>query len=281
MPPAPDRSPAEAFLAGFHDARPGLTTKAFGALPVACGGRAFASSYEALADAVAADGSPRAVLDVACGDGHLLALLAARSTGRRTLAGIDFSAGELAAARMRLGATADLCLARAQQLPFAGGTFDGVTCHMALMLMDDLDRVLAEVRRVLAPGATFAAVVGAQSPPSVATASFVAAIARHPRLPHLADVRLGDGRLRSREGIVAALAPAFAAVAVDDIDCSRRLTPDELWSAFLDMYDLHFLGDGDREVVRCEYVAAVAPHRDPDGRLAFPQRLPRLVARAA
>ncbi len=273
---ATDLSPAEAFLVAFHDARPGLTAKAFGALPVACGSGAFASSYDALAELVPMAAPRLAVLDLACGDGYLLAMLAARARGNLALTGIDMSAAELAAARNRLGTTATLREAKAQALPFRTGTFDCVVCHMALMLMDDLGRVLDEVRRVLKPRSPFVAVIGAQSPPSAARSAFVDALLRRPRLPHLADVRLGDRRLRSLEGILEAMAPAFSGVAVDDLELAHRLSPDELWDWFLDMYDLHFLNESDRDLVRNDYLAALAPHRDADGRLAFPQRLRRV-----
>lgn len=141
-------SAAERFLIDFHARFPGATGQALGNVAVRCGGRGFASSYELLAAQVPADS--KRVLDVACGDGVLLALIAARCPGAR-LAGIDMSAAELAAARTRLGGQAELVECRAQQLPFADGTFDALTSHMALMLMDDMPVVLRELRRVGGP----------------------------------------------------------------------------------------------------------------------------------
>jgi len=49
---------------------------------------------------------------------------------------------------------------RAQAMPFADGCFDTVVSHLGLDVMTDLDRVLREIVRVLAPGGTFAAIVG-------------------------------------------------------------------------------------------------------------------------
>jgi SAM-dependent methyltransferase len=141
-------SPAERFLADFHARHAGATSVALGNIPVTCEGRPFASSYDALAARVPADAS--SLLDLACGDGYLLERIAALLPGAR-LTGIDMSAAELAAAGSRLQGRAALHEGRAQELPFADASFDAVTCHMAMMLMDDAPAVLAEVRRVLRP----------------------------------------------------------------------------------------------------------------------------------
>ena len=151
----------EAYLSTFHDANPGVTSRAFEALPVTCGERAFSSTDASLismlpdADATA-DAQPLTVLDLACGDGHLLALLhASHPDGHLALIGVDLSAGELAAARARLGEGAALYRCKAQQLPLASGSVDGVFSHLALRLLGDADGVVRKVRRLLKPGGLF------------------------------------------------------------------------------------------------------------------------------
>lgn len=126
----------ERFVRAFHDAQPGVTSAAF-----ASGG-----SYARLAAAVPR--ASRRVLDLACGDGELLALLP-------NAIGLDLSAGELARAHGRA-----VVQGRAQQLPFAAAAFDAVTCHLALMLFEELDAVADELARVLAPGGGFYAILG-------------------------------------------------------------------------------------------------------------------------
>lgn len=69
-------SSSEQFLAGFHDADPGVTSRAFAALPARMADATFPSSYECLASVVPS--GPGTVVDLACGDGYLLSLLAAR-----------------------------------------------------------------------------------------------------------------------------------------------------------------------------------------------------------
>lgn len=132
----------ERYLRAFHDARPGVTARAL----------SRAGSYPRLAAKV----PEGRVLDLACGDGELLALLGPRAVG------IDLSRGELERARARATSTTDdvLVQARAQELPFRDACFDAATCHLALMLFDDPAVVVAELARVLRPGAPFIALLG-------------------------------------------------------------------------------------------------------------------------
>jgi SAM-dependent methyltransferase len=128
-------SESEDFLQAFHAARPGITARAF----------ARGGSYERLAALVA---NAARVLDLACGDGALLAHMSAHAIG------VDLSRAELS--RVRHAAA----VSRAQALPFAANTFDAVTCHLAFMLFDDLPAVVRELERVLVPGGHFIALLG-------------------------------------------------------------------------------------------------------------------------
>ena len=85
------------------------------------------------------------VLDLACGTGDLCRTL---TRAGHAPVGVDFSAGMLHAART----TAPLVRADAMQLPFADGTFAGLTCGFALRNFAALAPVLAECSRVLRPG---------------------------------------------------------------------------------------------------------------------------------
>jgi ubiquinone/menaquinone biosynthesis C-methylase UbiE len=89
-----------------------------------------------------------AILDVGCGTGTQLALY--RKAGCK-LAGIDLSPAMLAAARRKLGETAELYLEDATDMRFAGGTFDLVTMVLVLHEMPARQRspVLAECKRVV------------------------------------------------------------------------------------------------------------------------------------
>jgi ubiquinone/menaquinone biosynthesis C-methylase UbiE len=263
----------ENFLTEFHNMRPGLTAKAFGALPVTFRGQRYGSSYEVLAAAIPRiDGAGR-LLDLACGDGLLLALLEQRCQPGLALSGVDLSSSELAVARMRLPRTVDLRQSRAQDLPYVSESLDYVLSHLALMLMDDAELVLREVHRVLKPGAAFVTIIGAAPPPTLAFTAYVTALSRHPRQTPFAGLQFGDRRFHSVDGIHELLAPGFRHISVEEIRICRRLAPNELWCWFLDMYDLQLLDETDRRAVEREFIAAVTPHRGSDGKLDYLETL--------
>lgn len=148
-------SDGERFIRAFHAARPGVTQRVF----------ARGGTYARLAERV----PPGRVLDLACGDGPLLRLLGPRATG------IDISLDELMnensfiQSDVRRPTTSSDSMnvdsfnrvqARAQALPFADQAFDAATCHLAFMLFDEIEQVVAELARVLKPGAPFIALLG-------------------------------------------------------------------------------------------------------------------------
>ncbi len=115
---------SEPIVRALHEARPGATSKAL----------ARAGSYEKLWSRV----HGTRVLDLACGDRPMPGAI-----------GIDLVRERGIAVQGRV-----------QQLPFAGGAFDAALCHLAFMLFDDIEQVVAELHRVLAPGAAFHALLG-------------------------------------------------------------------------------------------------------------------------
>ena len=99
------------------------------------------------------------VLDVACGTGAV-ALELVRQKGC-SVVGVDQSPEMLAEGRRRLLLAAEtrrvrLVEASAQELPFDGASFDGLTAAYLLRYFDDLPAGLAELARVLRHGATAA-----------------------------------------------------------------------------------------------------------------------------
>ena len=94
-------------------------------------------------------------LDLGCGEGHNTRALAAR--GPRLVALDVASAMVKATAEHERAEPRGISVVRGSglELPFADGAFDFVVAFMSLMDMPRHDRVLAEVRRVLAPGGFF------------------------------------------------------------------------------------------------------------------------------
>jgi SAM-dependent methyltransferase len=96
-----------------------------------------------LVEAVA-EREPRRVLDVGCGTGDLAQMVAER-TGAEVTA-VDQSPRMVELARER---GIDVQVADAAELPFADAAFDCVVAAWMLFHVPDLDRVLAEIVRVL------------------------------------------------------------------------------------------------------------------------------------
>jgi demethylmenaquinone methyltransferase/2-methoxy-6-polyprenyl-1,4-benzoquinol methylase len=92
------------------------------------------------------------VLDACCGTGDL-ALAARRAGGRVT--GLDFSEPMLERARSK-SAEVEWVRGDLLALPFSDGAFDAATVGFGVRNLDDLERGLHELRRVLGPGARLA-----------------------------------------------------------------------------------------------------------------------------
>ena len=107
----------------------------------------------------------QSVLEVGCGNGTFLPLLAAAVGPGGRVVGIDHSPQFVAAAQERVAAAgvADRVSVReadAYRLPFADATFDAAHCERVLMHLEDPTAALREMRRVVQPGGV---VVAAES----------------------------------------------------------------------------------------------------------------------
>jgi ubiquinone/menaquinone biosynthesis C-methylase UbiE len=111
-------------------------------------------------------------LDIATGAGHTAAAFAphvARAIASDITGEMLEEARKLAAAKGL--ANMETATADAEALPFGDAHFDLVTCRIAAHHFPDVPRFLAEVRRVLKPGGTFA-LVDNISPDAVSTPGF-------------------------------------------------------------------------------------------------------------
>jgi SAM-dependent methyltransferase len=227
-------SSAQAFLREFHKRHAGVTSATLAHGRIAGNG----SSYDLLA-ADLRHRSPQAILDVACGDGFLLELLAKHFPDAR-LFGIDVSEDELRLAQRRLGSRAELRLGDAEGMPYADASFDAVTCHLAFMLVDDARRVAREIFRVLRGDGVFSAIVsggGAVSRESVLGAFIMKLQALEAALPPLS---LGDVKIETIEGLRDILS-AFASVDVQEVFLQLDGAPDLVSAALMSMYNVHRL----------------------------------------
>ena len=96
----------------------------------------------------------RRVLDAGCGHAHGCLTLAAG--GASHVVGVDVAGAMLDAVRPLMPPAVRLESARLEDLPFPDGSFDLVVCFEAIEHVDDHDRALDELRRVLGPGGVLA-----------------------------------------------------------------------------------------------------------------------------
>jgi ubiquinone/menaquinone biosynthesis C-methylase UbiE len=103
--------------------------------------------------ALAAAPDARRVLDVGCGTGVLLGLLAQRLPAATLLAGVDPAPGMVERSRARLAGERRVRVeeASAEALAFAAGELDLVVSVLSFDHWSDQERGLAECARVLAP----------------------------------------------------------------------------------------------------------------------------------
>ncbi|MGZ6802374.1 MAG: class I SAM-dependent methyltransferase [Mycobacteriales bacterium] len=139
------------YLRAYHDRHPGITE---GLLR-----RCTPDPYGWLLQDLGLEGCR--VLDLACGSAPLFPELRA---GRYL--GVDLSEGELAAAVA--AGRGPVVRADACRLPLPDSCVDVVVCSMALQVLTPLAQVLAEVRRVLAPGGVLVAMIPVSRPLTLA-----------------------------------------------------------------------------------------------------------------
>jgi len=132
------------YLDQFHEHNPGITQDVLTEASDVDG----INAYDWLLDATPPEPDVLA-LDLACGSCPLHS-----TASHLRWVGVDRSRGELARAGQLHPRT--LVLGDGQRLPFRNATFGLVTCSMALMLLNPVDTVIAEIHRVLEANGTLA-----------------------------------------------------------------------------------------------------------------------------
>ena len=94
-----------------------------------------------------------AVLDVGCGTGFLIDLLARKRPARYV--GLDLSTEMLRMARQKQIAGAEFVAGTADKLPFKDGSFDIVTCSQSFHHYPYPSKAMQEAYRVLKPGGLY------------------------------------------------------------------------------------------------------------------------------
>ncbi|MCE4053723.1 class I SAM-dependent methyltransferase [Pseudomonas sp. Au-Pse12] len=267
---------AERFLQDFHQRRPGTTPPAFAKLSLTGRG----SSYDMLAATLTAQRPEARLLDLGCGDGFLLDLLAGHCPTARLL-GVDMSATELEAAHTRLAGRALLLNERAQSLSLTSASVDAVLSHLALMLMSDIEQVLQEIHRVLVPGGQLSAVVGRQFLLGELGPHYLQAFRAAARRDQLAPLALVDQRTQSEDGWRQLLGRHFRSLHFEPLDLPWTPTFEELWDALGDTYDLDRLTPANQALMKNQLHDSTRHLQRADGTLPTGWGLWLIQARAA
>ncbi|NEV62610.1 class I SAM-dependent methyltransferase [Thiorhodococcus minor] len=276
----PDAEDVREHLLAVHQRHAGFTE----AIARGCRDAAGRNSYEWLAEAID-QARHRTVLDLACGSGVLAEICLQRHGDRVTLTGVDMSADELALARRRIPDPAvRLHQALAQRMDCVpDASMDVVLCHWALTLMDPIEPVLAEIRRVLRPNGTLAAIIDGEilSSPVYAAVHHVIYSAACNEYPCYGEADLGDSRVRTPEPLAALIRQTFrdAEVQVEPGLVSLTGTPRGLaQEATRFFYASFVLPMEARARVLADVQEVLSAHHGTDGQCRFDMPIHRLVA---
>jgi SAM-dependent methyltransferase len=215
------------------------------------------------------------VLDVGCGTGSFLRLVA----GRGAVAfGIDASETLIGLARERLPA-ADLRVGDMEHLPYDDERFDLVTGFTSFFFANDMVAALREAGRVARPGAPVVAQVwGAHERCDLEAMKAIARPYLPPRPPDAAP----DADV-AQPGMLAWLARQAGLTPEDEFTASFAYTfadGETLGRAMLAPAGLALLVAGREDEVAAAIVDGLAPFRQPDGSYRLENEYRYLIARA-
>jgi SAM-dependent methyltransferase len=264
----------ESYLKRFHARYPGCSPRGF-ALGKSSRGL---NSYEELLAELRGMGAHDSILDLACGDGFFLRLLASSGFPAEKLYGIDMSEEELAGALGSGLKPENLVLGNARQLPFPHGHFSAVTCHMAFMLMPQAQEIVNEIVRVLRPGGVFLAVVGAKGYRTAADHFFLERLGHYLALEGKGQLpQLGDPRVRSEEGLAELFAP-FRQWKTEPLTLTLEASPLGLLPYFLEIYNVFPLSEGGLGRLREDLLSHLEKEANAAGQLRQDFQMKKIVA---
>jgi SAM-dependent methyltransferase len=237
----------------------------------------FAVQTEALTSALldAADIEPgQRVLDLASGAGEPALTLARRVGPSGQVVATDLSPGWLGiiedAALAECLGNLELSVADAHALPFDDASFDRVTSRLGVMFFADLQRALAECRRVLVPDGRIAFLVWGEPEQNAFFATTMRALRAYVDVPQPTPGTPGPLRFAS-EG---SLARELEQAGLGEIEEERMIVPlpwpgppEQLWQHFREVVaPLRPLIDGltpaDRDAVAADVIATYAAAYD-------------------
>jgi ubiquinone/menaquinone biosynthesis C-methylase UbiE len=262
----PSEQDWEAHLISAHAEQPRMTPEAFAGFKTDAG----ADSYQTLAGEL--NGQETQIVDLACGDGHLIPYILDRVGSLARVTAVDMSPEGIVAARESLtDRRVEFVVARAQELPLPDNVVDHVLCHMAFMLMTPVEPVVAELRRVLKPGGRFSAVIGGGAAEGLyrqiqrLLGLFVQA-----HLPRYGEARVGSSAVGDAEGLDGLFKDGFQLpVTMRQFHLRYHVTPEGVWTYARNMYFVPAMPEPVQRELRDELMAVARDHLDSEGKVLF------------
>ena len=189
------------------------------------------TSYQLLASRIRALApGVRDILELGCGDGALLGLLASLYSGV-ALHGVDLSEGEIALARTRVP-RASFERGDASRIDMGHMAYDVVASHLSFMLMPSSGMILAHAHKALREGGLLAFVI--EDPlagDTIVNALREALTFVSRRLPNFSPTIPGRAALERDEVLHGLLAEAdFRSISIERFVVQAVLSPEERWN---------------------------------------------------
>lgn len=258
-------------LSAAHRASPSMTPQVFGKYRTRDG----LSSYQVLASSVRSSEGPLQILDLGCGDGHLIRHLLPRLNSQSQVVGVDMVATEIDRAKSECSdPRVRFICEMAQELSLPSESCDYVLCHMTLMLMLPTEPVVAQIRRVLKHAGIMSAIISAPRSPNELSGKLASTIFGFlkKQFPQMGTPRLGDPRFATTEGLKELFSEQIGFspdLTVEDFHLEVHGDLDAIWNFYKDMYLVGMVPVEFRGALREEIASLLSEHMDAHGRVSF------------
>lgn len=253
----------EEYLIKAHAIHPHMTPAAYAGFQNEAG----ENSYAVLAGTIENPASH--VLDLACGDGHLVPHILNRLGLDGRVTGVDMAGDALDFARQEiLDPRVTFLNERAQKLSLPSESVDLVLCHMAFMLMTPLPPVARELSRILKPGGSLVAIFGGREAKGLMLEirKIVSTFVKM-HIPRYLELRQSRFDLQNQEGLAEVL-PNFQ-IEVQNFQLRSHISPDDVWGYLKGMYFVDFFKSDIREELRQEILGLAKDHKGADEHIDF------------
>ncbi len=236
------------------------------------------TSYEVLAARIKALApTAHSILDVGCGDGALLALLAQTFGPEVALSGVDLCDNEIDRARERVPTAALVC-GDASGCDMGRGMYDVATAHLSFMSMPRVRAVIERLRDALRPGGVLVFVVEDPLAGDTIVRLMREAIGVvRGQFPRFAPLVPGREPIERDDALQALLADiGLNTHTIERYALAGACSPAQLWALLQRTYPLGLLDASLRKSIR-EHTLAHAP-ADSDGLVRVTLSLRLVVA---